>query len=108
MRLQPSSMNRAASAPMRPEATEALLAWASGANPTGVHAAARAAKAALEAGKHVFVEKPMAETAAQAEELIALAARKKLTLMVDHTFIYTGAVRKMPTISEASSDWVCI
>ena len=53
------------------------------------------AKAALEAGKHVFVEKPMAETAAQAEELIALAARKKLTLMVDHTFIYTGAVRKM-------------
>lgn len=61
------------------------------------------AKAALLAGKHVFVEKPMAETAAQAEELIALAATNKLTLMVDHTFIYTGAVRKMRELVETGA-----
>lgn len=61
------------------------------------------AKAALLAGKHVFVEKPMAETAAQAEELIALAAAHKLTLMVDHTFIYTGAVRKMRELVETGA-----
>ena len=53
------------------------------------------AKAALEAGKHVFVEKPFTSTAAQAEELIELAARKHLHIMVDHTFLFTGAVRKI-------------
>ncbi len=53
------------------------------------------AKAALENGKHIFVEKPFTANCAQAEELIELAERKKLTIMVDHTFIYTGAVRKM-------------
>ena len=53
------------------------------------------AKAALENGKHVFVEKPFTSTAAQAEELIELAARKNLTIMVDHTFLFTGAVRKI-------------
>jgi predicted dehydrogenase len=53
------------------------------------------AKKALEAGKHVFVEKPFTATAAQAEELIDLAARKHLQIMVDHTFLFTGAVRKM-------------
>jgi len=53
------------------------------------------AKKALENGKHVFVEKPFTATVAQAEELIALAERKKLTIMVDHTFIFTGAVRKI-------------
>ena len=53
------------------------------------------AKAALENGKHVFVEKPFTSTAAQAEELIELAARKHLTLMVDHTFLFTGAVKKI-------------
>ncbi len=52
------------------------------------------AKKALENGKHVFVEKPFTATAAQAEKLIALAERKKLTIMVDHTFLFTGAVRK--------------
>ncbi|MBN2357341.1 Gfo/Idh/MocA family oxidoreductase [candidate division KSB1 bacterium] len=51
------------------------------------------AKAALEAGKHVFLEKPMTSNSAQAEELVELAAKKKLTLMLDHTFIYTGAVQ---------------
>ena len=53
------------------------------------------AKAALENGKHVFVEKPFTSSAVQAEELIELAARKKLTIMVDHTFLFTGAVRKI-------------
>jgi predicted dehydrogenase len=52
-------------------------------------------KAALQSGKHVFVEKPFTSTVAQAEELIELAARKKLQIMVDHTFLFTGAVRKI-------------
>jgi predicted dehydrogenase len=53
------------------------------------------AKAALENGKHVFVEKPFTSNTAQAEELIELAARKNLTIMVDHTFLFTGAVKKI-------------
>jgi predicted dehydrogenase len=53
------------------------------------------AKRALENGKHVFVEKPFTCNTAEAEELIELAARKKLTIMVDHTFLFTGAVRKI-------------
>ncbi len=53
------------------------------------------AKAALENGKHVFVEKPFTSTAAQARELIDLADRKHLQIMVDHTFLFTGAVRKI-------------
>jgi predicted dehydrogenase len=53
------------------------------------------ARAALENGKHIFVEKPFTASSSQAEELIAIAERKNLTIMVDHTFIYTGAVRKM-------------
>ena len=53
------------------------------------------AKAALENGKHVFVEKPFTSTSAQAEELIELAERKNLKIMVDHTFLFTGAVRKI-------------
>src|ERR1700722_15288239 len=52
-------------------------------------------KAALENGKHVFVEKPFTSNAAQAEELIELAARKNLKIMVDHTFLFTGAVQKI-------------
>ncbi len=52
-------------------------------------------KAALENGKHVFVEKPFTSTAAQAEELINLAAQKNLKIMVDHTFLFTGAVKKI-------------
>ena len=58
------------------------------------------AKRALENGKHVFVEKPFTATIAQAEELIELAERKKLTIMVDHTFIFTGAVRKIKKLIE--------
>src|ERR1700687_344450 len=53
------------------------------------------AKAALENGKHVFVEKPFTCTTAQAEELIELAERKNLKIMVDHTFLFTGAVKRM-------------
>ena len=53
------------------------------------------AKAALQNGKHVFVEKPFASSVAQAEELINLAEQKNLKIMVDHTFLFTGAVRKM-------------
>jgi len=56
------------------------------------------AKEALLAGKHVLVEKPLTSTARQAEELIELAERNRCTLMVDHTFVYTGAVRKMKEI----------
>ncbi|MCA9914871.1 MAG: Gfo/Idh/MocA family oxidoreductase, partial [Anaerolineae bacterium] len=61
------------------------------------------ALAALKAGKHVFVEKPMAATTAQAEELIEEAAKRNLTLMVDHTFVYTGAVRKIHEIVQAGA-----
>jgi predicted dehydrogenase len=53
------------------------------------------AKRALEAGKHVLVEKPLTPSLSQAEELAALAARQKRVLMCDHTFVYTGAVRKI-------------
>jgi predicted dehydrogenase len=53
------------------------------------------AKAALENGKHIFVEKPFTSSVAQAEELIELAASKNLKIMVDHTFLFTGAVRKI-------------
>jgi predicted dehydrogenase len=51
------------------------------------------AKAALQHGKHVFVEKPFTCSTAQGEELIELAERKHLKIMVDHTFLFTGAVR---------------
>jgi predicted dehydrogenase len=53
------------------------------------------AMAALRAGKHVLVEKPIASNAIQAEQLIEEAERRGLVLMVDHTFVFTGAVRKM-------------
>ena len=49
----------------------------------------------LKAGKHVLIEKPMADTSERCEKLIELADRKNLLLMVDHTFPYTGAVRKI-------------
>jgi predicted dehydrogenase len=57
-------------------------------------------KRALEKGKHVLVEKPMTQTVEEGEELLELARKAGLVLMVDHTFIYTGAVRKMKEILE--------
>jgi predicted dehydrogenase len=53
------------------------------------------ALAALQAGKHVLVEKPMTVSSDQAMRLIDEAEKRNLVLMVDHTFVYTGAVRKM-------------
>lgn len=53
------------------------------------------AKKALLNGKHVLIEKPMTSSVKEAEELISLAEQKGLTIMVDHTFLYTGAVQKM-------------
>jgi predicted dehydrogenase len=53
------------------------------------------ALAALRAGKHVFVEKPITQTSCEAAVLISEAQRQNLVLMVDHTFVYTGAVQKI-------------
>ena len=53
------------------------------------------AKSALCNGKHVFVEKPFTSTSAQAEELIDIAESRRLKIMVDHTFLFTGAVKKI-------------
>lgn len=61
------------------------------------------AKAALENGKHVFVEKPLTSTSQQAEELIELADRKHLKIMVDHTFLFSGAVRKIREVIDAGT-----
>jgi len=61
------------------------------------------AKAALENGKHVFVEKPFTSNTAQAEELIELAERKNLKIMVDHTFLFTGAVKKIRQLLQEGS-----
>jgi predicted dehydrogenase len=61
------------------------------------------ARCALLNGKHVFVEKPFTSTVQQAEELIDLAERKNLRIMVDHTFLFTGAVRKIRQMVEDGS-----
>ncbi|MCA1563314.1 MAG: Gfo/Idh/MocA family oxidoreductase, partial [Acidobacteria bacterium] len=61
------------------------------------------AKAALENGKHVFVEKPFTSRPHQAEELIELADRKNLKIMVDHTFLFSGAVRKIREIVDTGT-----
>ena len=61
----------------------------------GSFTAAELARKCLDNGKHVFVEKPFTATVAQADELIERADKKHLTLMVDHTFLFTGAVQKM-------------
>ena len=60
------------------------------------------AKRALQNGKHIFVEKPFTSTSHQAEELIELAERKNLRIMVDHTFLFTGAVKKIHQLIDES------
>lgn len=62
---------------------------------TPVHTHFAIAKTALESGKHVLLEKPMTSSSKEAEELIELANSNKCILMVDHTFLYTGAVQKI-------------
>lgn len=64
--------------------------------PVGLHF--KYAKMALEAGKHIWVEKPFTATSKEAEELIELSEKKNLKIFVDHTFIYTGAVQKIKEI----------
>jgi predicted dehydrogenase len=56
---------------------------------------------ALNAGKHVLVEKPLTASVQEAEDLIAAAERNNVNLMVDHTFVYTGAVRKMKELVDS-------
>jgi predicted dehydrogenase len=63
------------------------------ATPVGTHY--ELARRAFESGRHVWLEKPMTDSVDLAERLIELASRKRKTLLVDHTFIYTGAVRKI-------------
>lgn len=59
------------------------------------------AKKSLQAGKHTFIEKPMASSVAECKELIGIAEKKQLTLMVGHTFIYTAAVQKIKEIADS-------
>ena len=59
------------------------------------------ARACLSAGKHVFIEKPMARTEAEAEELVAFAEHQGLVLMVGHTFLFSPAVRRMKEIIDS-------
>ncbi|HXH18245.1 MAG TPA: Gfo/Idh/MocA family oxidoreductase [Chitinophagales bacterium] len=61
------------------------------------------AKKALQNGKHVLIEKPMTSTTAEADTLINLALRKKKVLLVDHTFLYTGAVKAIKLIVESGT-----
>jgi predicted dehydrogenase len=59
------------------------------------------AKASLMAGKHTFIEKPMASSSAECEELVQIAAQKGLVLMVGHTFLYSPVVKKIKEIVES-------
>ncbi len=104
----PSGARREAAARRFPgarvvESAEALLAApdidaVAIATPVATHAPL--ALAALRAGKHVLVEKPLASSVADAEAIVTEAARRGLTLMVDHTFVYTPAVRKIRQLVE--------
>ena len=66
------------------------------ATPVSAHYAL--AKQALQAGKHVWLEKPMTDNVDHARELVDLAQKASLTLLLDHTFVYTGAVRKIKAL----------
>jgi predicted dehydrogenase len=65
---------------------------------TPVYTHYRFAKEALEAGKHLLIEKPMTSNSKEAGKLVNLAEKKNLMIFVDHTFIYTGAVKKMKEV----------
>jgi predicted dehydrogenase len=69
------------------------------ATPVGTHG--RLAAAALEAGKHVLVEKPLATSVKEAEVLVRLAQKCQRVLMVDHTFIYSPAIRKIKELIDS-------
>ncbi len=80
------------------ESAQEMIAWDQTdavviATPVNTHFSL--AKAALEAGKHVMLEKPMCASVVECDQLIELADKRGLTLMVDHTFLYTGAVNKI-------------
>lgn len=68
---------------------------------TPLHSHYQLAKAALNAGKHVLVEKPMASSSAECEELISIAEEKGLTLMVGHTYLYSEPVAKIAEIIQS-------
>ena len=68
---------------------------------TPVHLHFEFAKKSLEAGKHTFIEKPMASSSKQCLELLELAEKNNLTLMIGHTFIFTPAVRKIKDIIDS-------
>jgi predicted dehydrogenase len=61
------------------------------------------AKQALKNGKHILIEKPFTSTIPQSEKLIELANKKNLTIMVDHTFLFTGAVKKIKEIIDSDN-----
>lgn len=61
------------------------------------------ARKAIENKKHVFIEKPFTDSVAKAEQLIELAARNRVMIMVDHTFVFTGAVRKIKEVISSGS-----
>ena len=68
---------------------------------TPVHLHYELAKKSLQAGKHTFIEKPMASSSSECSELVKLADENKLKLMVGHTFIFTPAVRKIKEIIQS-------
>ena len=61
------------------------------------------ARQALEKGKHVLIEKPMTATVSEAQQLMEVASKRGLCIMVDHTFLYTGAVKKMKELIDKGS-----
>ncbi len=70
---------------------------------TPVHTHYKLAKASLLAGKHTFIEKPMASSVKECEELVQIASDQGLTLMVGHTFLYSPAIRKIKEIVDAGN-----
>lgn len=68
---------------------------------TPVYSHYEIAQASLQAGKHILIEKPMTSTTRQAEKLINIAEKKKLVILVDHTFLFAGAVRKIKEIVDS-------